>query len=122
MEKIKFVKAMGLIQDGYNGWNDAMRALGISPTFDIMLRLIDGMADVVADVVGDIGLPVELDRDGIMRTCGNDLPLIHWFCWECEFGRNAKTVHVGSDYEVEVKTAEDLYALIEKVKELRKVK
>ena len=68
--------------------------------------------------MGDNGLPFRLDGAAVMRVCGNDLPLVHWFCWELDFGREPKIIQIGSEYEVEVKTAGDLYDAILKVKEL----
>ena len=121
MERVKFVEAMRTVREGWDAWSATAKALGLHLSDDKILNLIDGVVTIVADAVGDKGLPIELDTDNVMYMCGNDLPLVLWYAWECDFGRNPRTIKVGKNYEREVITAEDLFEVIEKVKELHKV-
>ena len=121
MDKKKFVEAMEALREGWDAWTGAAKALGLHSTEDKIMTLIDSAAVIISEAVGDIGLPITLDYDNVMYMCGNDLPLVMWYAWECDFGRNPKTVRVGRDYEKKVVMAEDLFDVIEKVKELHKV-
>lgn len=118
LSKVEFETAMGAIEKAWDAWNKSADLLGLQLYDDAITSLIDEYANTLSIAMGDNGLPFKLDGAAVMRVCGNDLPLVHWFCWELDFGRAPKTIQIGGEYEVEVKTAGDLYEAILKVKEL----
>lgn len=107
-----FCAYMEKLENAYRAWDKVLNALGISMAEDEVITGIDGFANAVSALVGGQTLPRELDADGIMRHCGNDMPLVLWWCWENDFGERAIDVSVGEDYIFPTNTAEKLYDLI----------
>ena len=84
-------------------------ALGVECCDDIMTNSADHILDMAAILVGDMGLPLSLDSDRVMRECGNDLPLTIW--WAVVANYDAVDLNIEGEI-VTISTAADLYDLI----------
>ena len=84
-------------------------ALGFDSGDDIMSLSADRMLEMAAMLMGDMGLPLSLDSDRVMRECGSDLPLTIW--WAIVANYDAVDLNIEGEI-VTISTAADLYDLI----------
>lgn len=112
VSKDKFCELMEKVENAYRAWDTIMRALGVSSSEDEIITGIDGFVDAVSELVGQQNLPAELDADGVMRHCGHHIPLVMWWCWENDFGKNEIDINIKDEIIYPTSTAAHLYDLI----------
>jgi hypothetical protein len=116
MSKADFLEQLDIVERAYKGWSKALEALGIVCSEDEILLGIDKTVDLIAKASGNTTLPKELDTNRLMRHCGNDMPLVIWWCWENEFGAVGRLMTIaGVTYPTA--TAEDLWDIIQVLNE-----
>lgn len=110
----QFSDALRAVEEGTRAWDATLQALNIPMADDKVIKTIDAAVDILAIAMHDKGLPRRLDSHNIMYHCGNDLPLVHWWCWETDFGKHHNEIWVG-EQKFKIETYEHLYNLIEYV-------
>lgn len=114
ISKQDFVRIVEQARDTYQSWRTALNALGKGDEYiqDSVTDLVDATLDFVAAAMGDNGLSPERDKYGRLAAMGHDMPLIHWWAWENDWGAIGMVLAI-DDGVWRVDTAEQLYDVLE---------